>query len=466
MLTYDLTQSGGVPLYEYICRCIKKDVANGVLKSGEKLPSKRQFAENLGVSVITVENAYLQLVAEGYIYSLPQRGFYVSEVAGFMADKKAAGTVKTPRTKQEKRSYFADFSNSQTPSDLFPFSIWTRTVREVLSDSRFQLMTGSPCKGNFELRDSIARYLREFRGMNVEPEQVVVGAGTEYLYGLLIQLLGSDRIYSVENPGYRKVEKINASFHSKCAWLSMDEAGVRLSDIEKKKVEVLHVTPAHQFPTGIVMPMERRKELLAWVAQKGDRYIIEDDYDSELHLSGRALPTLQSLDAADRVIYMNTFTRTLCSTVRLSYMILPKKLASDFEDRLSFYSCTVSNFEQYTLAQFINSGKFESHVNRLRSFYKKKRDSLLEALAASELGTIAEVSGAEAGLHFLMKLKTLLPEEEVLKNAERLGIRLVPLSRYYSENEKIENVYVMSYATIDTAKADEIMKRIYNCCMA
>ena len=456
--------AGTDSLYEHLCKCIKKDIIEGNLKPGEKLPSKRVFASNLGVSVITVENAYAQLVAEGYIYSLPKKGFYIADV-GTLNVKKREPASETVMPRPEKEiAWFADFSSNQTSSDLFPFTIWSKGVREILSDNRVELMKNSPCGGISELRENIARYLWDFRGMSVSPEQIIVGAGTEYLYGLLIQLLGNDKVYGVENPGYRKLEKIYGSYGVPCAWISMDESGILVKELEEKKVDIIHITPSHQYPTGIVMPVSRRSELLRWAAEKEDRYIIEDDYDSELRLSGQPIPTLQGLDLADNIIYMNTFTKTLCSTVRISYMILPEKLVPRFYGQLSFYSCTVSNFEQYTLSRFIEEGKFETHVNRLRNHYRKKRDLLLEALKRSRLKDRVAVSGEEAGLHFLMNIRTEMSEEQVIKNAKERKIRLVPLSSYYYGNAKEQNVYVMNYSSIDMERADEIMERICVSC--
>ena len=470
MITYNLMNSGSDSLYAYLCKSIKQDILQGTLKKGERLPSKRAFASNLGVSVVTVENAYAQLIAEGYIYSIPKRGFYVADFSDLLAEPQQ----KTPTFSQEMvsltggdSSYFADFSSNQTSSDLFPFTIWSKVIREILNDSRVQLMTNSPCGGIFTLRESIARYLKDFRGMTVRPEQIIIGAGTEYLYGLLIQLLGNDKVYAVENPGYRKPERIYNSYHVPRAWISMDEAGIRVPELERAEADIVHITPSHQYPTGIVMPISRRYELLAWASREEGRYIIEDDYDSELRLSGQPIPTLQSIDMSGKVIYMNTFTKTLCSTVRISYMILPQPLLEPFYEKLSFYSCTVSNFEQYTLARFIEEGKFESHVNRLRSHYRKKRDIFLEALHHSKLEHLATVSGSEAGFHFLLTLRTDIPQETVIARAQSKSIKLVPLSSYYygEAPEHVQNVYVMNFSSLDVGNAEEICRRLYACCV-
>ena len=450
MLTYSFTNIGSDSMYEYLYKCIRNDITQGKIKAGEKLPSKRSFTKNLGISVITVENAYGQLLAEGYIYSMPKRGFYVSDLSSAYMEKKAVRKEQLSLTGGET-SYFADFSSNQTDSEIFPFAIWSKTVREVLNDNQKQLMINPPCGGILELRQAIAQYLREFRAMQVDPEQIVIGAGTEYLHGLLIQLLGNDRIYGVENPGYHKISRIYENMKVEYAKVSMDQEGVSIQELEEKRVDIIHTSPSHHFPTGIVMPVSRRYELLGWAAKSPERYIIEDDYDSELRLSGKPFPTLQSIDVSDKVIYMNTFTKTLASTVRISYMVLPLTLTEKFYQKLSFYSCTVSNFEQYTLAKFMENGSFEKHINRLRNYYQMKRDAILKAFRKEPLGRFVNIQEEGAGVHFLMQISTAKSEEEIVKEAKGKGIKLAPLSHYFDgeEKESFENTYVVNYSSVD-----------------
>lgn len=464
MITYTFTNTGSDSLYEYLYKCIKNDILQGTIKAGEKLPSKRTFAKNLGISVITVENAYEQLIAEGYIYSIPKKGFYVTDLKKEVeTEKKTVTREMVPITGGES-GYFADFTSNQTQSELFPFTVWTRMIREVLGENQIQLMTNPPCGGIYPLREAIAKYLKEFRDMTVLPEQIIIGAGTEYLYGLLIQLLGRENVYAVENPGYRKIAKIYRSWKVACEYIDMDEEGVRIEELQRKQVDILHISPSHHYPTGIVMPVSRRYELLGWASKSSRHYIIEDDYDSELRLGGQPIPTMQSIDVSDRVIYMNTFTKTLASTVRISYMILPPPLLEQFYERLSFYSCSVSNFEQYTLGKFIEEGFFEKHINRLRNHYHKKRDALLTAIRNSRLGDCVCISGEEAGVHFLMEIQTEKEEEEFLAAAQARGIRLSPLSAHYHNQEtERRNVYVMNYSSVETDNAQEIVRRLEKC---
>ena len=473
MLTYNLTATGSDSLYESLYKCIKNDILQGKLCAGEKLPSKRSFAKNLGISVITVENAYGQLSDEGYIYSMPKRGFYVSDIDMVANPNTGAKTSADANLFDDSASiacshYFADFSSNQTDSEIFPFTIWTKTVRSVLNDNRIQLMINPPCGGILPLRNAIARYLGDFRGMKVAPHQIIIGAGTEYLYGLLIQLLGKNLIYGVENPGYHKIGKICKSMGVTYRHVDLDESGVSIHELEEKKIDIIHTSPSHHFPTGLVMPVSRRYELLGWAAKEKERYIIEDDYDSELRLSGKPFPTLQSIDVSGKVIYMNTFTKTLASTVRISYMVLPEDLAKRFYSELSFYSCTVSNFEQYTLAQFMENGSFEKHINRLRNYYQNKRDAILKELKSGSIGKYITIQEEEAGVHFLMHIQSDCTEAEIVEKAKAGGVKLDPLSRYYIKNTEkheqngqenpYENTYVMNYSSVNMENIKKVVQ--------
>ncbi|SFU31781.1 GntR family transcriptional regulator / MocR family aminotransferase [Clostridium sp. DSM 8431] len=461
MLTYNFVNIGSDSLYMYLYKCIKKDIKEGRLKAQEKLPSKRALSKNLGISVITVENAYSQLIAEGYIYSLPKKGFYVSDLKDSAVEKIEENFDNLNLSHEEKR-YIADFTSNQTDSEAFPFSIWAKTMREVMNDKQTQLMINAPCGGIMELRKEISEYLKEFRGMKVNPEQIIIGAGTEYLYTLIIQLLDKKTVYGVENPGYKKIAKVYGSMNVPYEHIDIDNLGVPVEALEEKNIDVMHISPSHHFPTGIVMPISRRYELLGWASKKKGRFIIEDDYDSELRLLGKPIPTLQSIDVSGKVIYMNTFTKTLCSTVRISYMVLPEELSYKFYKKLSFYSCTVSNFEQYTLAKFLQNGCFEKHINRLRKYYQNKRDKILKSLNKAPIREFITITEEEAGVHFLMNINSKKSEDEIVKEAEDKGIKLVPLSEYYcGSEEKFLNTYVMNYSSINTQNISKIVSALY-----
>lgn len=463
MLTYSFNNLGNTSLYEHLYKCIKQDILNGTLTAGTKLPSKRSFASNLGVSPITVENAYGQLLSEGYIYSVPKKGYYVADfssqlTSGAPPDKKEIHPLP------ESPVYYADFSSNQTRPENFPFSVWAKLMRETLYEKNAALMTKPPCGGIRELRSAIAQHLQQFRDIHVEPEQIFIGAGTEYIYGLLIQLLGFDKLYAIENPGYDKIAQIYESHQVHYHFISMDEQGICIDQLEASGADVVHISPSHHFPTGIITPISRRYELLSWAARADSRYIIEDDYDSEFRLNGKPIPALQSIDLMEKVIYINTFSKSLTSTMRISYMVLPPTLARQFLERLNFYSCTVSNFEQFALMRFIREGFFEKHINRMRNHYHKERDYLLEMIKNSPLSSYVDIREENAGLHFLMKIHTDLSDAALMDRAREKGIRLTSLSQYYHDPPAdVEHTFIINYSFLEMEHIPQAITLLYQC---
>ncbi len=462
MLTYSFENKGSDSLYEYLYKQIKNDILSFNLSSGEKLPSKRALAKHLNISTITVENAYAQLMAEGYIYSVPKSGFYVSDITNRKTDD------ITPRSKKEfiqntAPTYFADFVNNSTKKENFPFSTWNKLMREIMSDYSEKLMVRSPSSGILELREAISDYLYQFRGIDVEPEQIIVGAGTEYLYGLIIQLLGRDKVYAIEEPGYQKISKIYDANRVDSVHIGLDDSGIDVYALEKSGADILHISPSHHFPTGIVTPISRRYELLSWASKSPDRYIIEDDYDSEFRLLGKPIPSLQSIDALDKVIYMNTFSKSLTSTIRISYMVLPKSLIAIYNKKLNFYSCTVSNFEQYTLARFIATGHLEKHINRMRNYYRGQRDAILEAIKSQPNFSKTAIKEEHSGLHFLLEVDTVSSDEALINQAKDEGINISCLSQYYYDKNKAkEHILIINYSGVDKDSIPEAISRLYS----
>ena len=464
MLTYTLKKNDKKPLYEQLYAAIKADILKGVLHPGERLPSKRSLKDHLGISIITIETAYNQLIDEGYITSEPKRGFFVQNIIMPGGFAKAPSKVSAPAVKAvspDAGKPIVDFSSNRADTELFPFSIWTRLMRRVITENPDVLLEKAPGCGIYPLRQAIADHLLGFRGMHVSPENIVVGAGTEYLYGLLIQLLGHDRTYCLEDPGYSTIDKVYSLNGAGCVFARMDECGIIPSELTRNSADIVHISPTHQFPTGVTMPVARRCELLNWAKEAEGRYIIEDDYDSEFRLTGKPLPSLFGLENGEKVIYMNTFTKTLCSTIRISYMVLPDLLMEKFRQMLGFYSCTVSNFEQYTLAAFISEGYFEKHINRSRLKYAKKREALLRAIRKSPFGSLITINENDTGLHFIIKVETALSDETLSELLLKKGIRLEPVSRYCrNDKQRFLHSFICSYSDTDPALIPEIILKL------
>lgn len=450
MLTYDLDRRGKLARYDYLYRCIREDILAGRLTAGEKLPSKRSLASHLQTAVITVQNAYAQLEAEGYLYTREKRGYYVADVERHPA---APGHAPARSAPQPQRSWLLDLSSGGSGTEDFPFSVWAKLMRRVLSEEGEALLRATPPNGADALRRAIAQHLYRFRGISAAPEQIVVGAGTEYLYNLIVQLLGREAVYGVEDPGYSKAARIYALGGARTSPVLVDEGGVSLRSLEMSGAQILHTSPNHQFPTGAVTPIGRRQSLLRWAEAREGRYIIEDDYDSEFRFTLRPIPTLQSIDRAGRVIYVNTFSRTLAPSLRISYMVLPKSLTERYRAQLGFYSSTVPAMEQHTLARFLDEGYFEAHINRMRKSYRAQRDAVIDTILQSPLGEHCRVSGEDAGLHFLLTIDTKCTDHALRADAEGRGVRLSFLSDFaLHPGSAPQHTLVIHYPGIDLGR--------------
>ncbi len=453
MLTYELKKAPGLPLYEALYRCIRADILSGALQPGQKLPSKRALSAHLEVSKITVEGAYDQLLAEGFIRSREKVGYFVEPIA------QARPVSPVPAAEPLKQEELVDLTGA-LPAQ-FPFSVWSRLQRQVMLDLGETLLLPLDNQGILELRQAIAAHLLAFRGMQVRPEQILIGAGTDFLYNLLIQLLGREKCYAVEEPGYGKIRRIYGAAGAACVSAPMDGMGVCPEGLQG---QVLHISPNHHFPTGLVTPLHRRKELLAWAMAQEDRWIIEDDYDSEFRFNAHPMPAMLSMDRGGRVIYMNTFSRSLAPSIRISYMVLPDALMGTFREKLGFYSCTVPSFEQYTLARFLGEGYFEKHINRMRKFYKAQRNRVLAMVAESPLAGKLTIREENAGLHFLVKVDTALPDGELVARCRAVGMRVRALSSYYHGPipDADRHCLVVSYGGLsekDLSRLEEILKK-------
>ena len=450
MLTYDMDGRSGAPLYEHLYRCIRRDILSGALAAGEKLPSRRRLAEHLNVSVMTVEGAYRQLEAEGYLTARPRRGFFVSEV-----EKRAEPQAAPPLpAAEEVRTWRLDLRSNRVDGRRFPVATWTRLVRQVLSEEREALMAPLPHQGLLELRMAIARDLAQRRGLTVAPEQIVVGAGAEYLYLLLSQLLGRETVFAVEDPGYPKIRQVYRACGVTVEPIPLDSEGPDMKALYASKARVAHLSPAHQYPTGLVTTIGRRQTLLKW-AREREGYLIEDDYDSEFRFSGRLIPALQSIDRDGRVIYMNTFSQTISPAMRVGFMVLPWRLLETYREKLGFYACTVPALEQQVLARFLSGGFYEQHLARTRKEQRLRRGAVLSAFRESALPH--RIREQEAGMHFLLEVETEQSEEQLKHRGEDLGVRLSFLSEYAEKAAVLPGTVVVNYGSLPVERLGEAM---------
>lgn len=336
---------------------IKEKIISGEYKVGDKLPSKRVLADMRGVSVITIQLAYSILADEGYIEPRERSGYFVSDIEAFPTGetKKKYGKLPEPQ-----RAVGVDFEKD----------LWFKTVRKIMSDRGDLLFLPSPNKGCEILRNAISDYLLRYRGMYADPRNIIIGSGSEQLYEMAIKILGRDKIYAIENPSYSQIEAVYKSEGVKFIKLPLDSDGIKTPELMSKDFDVLHVTPFNSYPTGVTATAGKRAQYLA--RMKGKGYIIEDDWGSEFFPPGQPIESLYSMDSNDSVIYMNTFSKSLSSSMRMGYMILPPQLIRAYDSMLGAFSCTVPVFDQYVLAEFLNSGNFERHLNRRRRKMRRK----------------------------------------------------------------------------------------------
>ena len=451
MLTLDFSKNSTVPLYKQIYEYFAKEIRLGILKENSKLPSVRELTKKLGVSKNTVESAYQQLCAEGYVVSVAKSGFVVTKVQEifiFNEDKKnvenkISDLEKNSESKNFDKSDFIDVSSSRVDEGMFPSSVLKNLYRQAVSgDNSKNFLCRGDNFGDEEFRKTLALHLFESRGVKCSYKQIVIGAGTEYLLSLAVKIIekyksrindgeNSKLVFAVENPGYEKTESIICDNGAIVKKINLDESGIPVEQIKSMKVDCVYCTPAHQYPMGITMPISRRSELLSWAyecqlsefkcdtkydknsSEKYDnkydnfnmtncRFIIEDDYDSDYRYQGNPIPALQGFDTRDCVLYLGTFSRSLSPSMRVSYLVLPNRLLDIFEQEMSYYSNTVSRIEQYVLNKFIYDKHFERHINRTRKIYEQRRNVLIKSLY-DKIPDI-QILGEDSGLHFIAKL--------------------------------------------------------------
>ena len=451
-MTLYLDPSDSRALYQQLYESLAGQIKSGQLKAGDKLPGKRSLATQLAVAVNTVDTAYQMLVAEGYLETRPKSGFYVLEYTDMLPQTKqseapppSAAPVQIPPPVR------FDLSTGAVDTALFPFRTWGRIQKELLY-ARPELLGHGHRQGDEELREELAAYLRAYRGVTCSPEQIVVGAGVEYLLGLLAQLLrGGGGSAAVENPGYDRPRTILENNGLPCRCVDIDGGGLTVQGLVDSGANICYVTPSHHFPTGVTMPAGRRAQLLRWAAQVPGRYILEDDYDAEFRFDMRPIPSLQGMAGPDGpVVYLCTFSKSLAPSIRIACMVLPNILLDRYRCAFASYSNTVSRFEQQTLCRFLKEGFFTRHLARMRSAYKCRMEKLARALEDRFGRTGVCLQGRHTGLHLLLTLPDGPGEDVMEQSALAAGVALRGLSRYYMERRDLcpANTVVLGYASL------------------
>ena len=467
-LTTALDAASAVPLYEQLYQSLAQEMRTGALAAGTRMPGKRRLAAELSVSVNTVDAAYQMLAAEGYLESRERSGFYVQEYLALPVRPAGAPELQPLHLPEPPPAppVQYDLSTRGVDPGLFPFRTWARLQKELLYSSP-QLLTHGEAQGDPALRQALTEYLSEYRGVQCGAHQIVVGAGLEYLLGLLAPLLPGTA--AVETPGYPRARQVLENNGVRCCCLPVDADGLSLAALNQSEAAVCYVTPSHQFPTGVTMPAGRRAELLHWAARKpGQRYIIEDDYDSEFRFDTRPLPSLQGMAGADGpVVYLSTCSRSLAPSIRIAYMVLPEHLLPAWREKYRLYSGTVSRFEQQTLARFITEGYFTRHLARERVAYKTRRDALAAALNAAFAPGELTLAGLHTGLHLLAKLKDPPPDAALRRAAEAQGIRLGLLSDYdLTGNAPSAGTLVLGYGSLADEACASVGEALKKACTA
>lgn len=453
-LTINLKSGDKTPLYEQLYEYIRGEIRDGHIASGEKLPSTRALSRHLEVSRSTVELAYEQLLSEGYIEARPYRGYYVAQIDGLYQIKQQSRDEKKSYP-ESRASYRYDFTPNGVDLKSFPYNTWRKLSRECLVDDRAELFRLGCPQGEYGLRNAISSYLHQARGVNCSPDQIIVGAGNDYLMMLLCAVIGTRRRVALENPTYKQAYRLFENLSCEVCTVDMDAKGMRADELEKSGADIAFVMPSHQYPLGTVMPIKRRMELLAWADECEDRYIIEDDYDSEFRYKGKPIPALQGYDVNGKVIYIGTFSKSIAPAIRMSYLVLPAKLCRVYEERCGFINSTVSKVDQLILQKFIEDGYYERHLNKMRALYKSRHDTLLAALKNWNAGF--SISGENAGVHLLLHFHDGRGEEELIRLAASKGIKVYGLSEYYVDERKKsrEAVILLGYANLSEEKIKE-----------
>lgn len=497
-----LSSEAELPLYLQLYEGIKKQILQGVLKPQEKLPSKRWWMDEYNLSQNTVENTLFLLQEEGYIVSKPRKGYYVAELTNLQslyssymlhsegsmeAEADSKGNLRFVTDVNTRAKTKADVSSEQVVTETeilydftysgidtahMPTQLFKRITRDVYDELGDELAFQGEVQGYEPLRQSICNYLRQSRGFYARPEQIVISAGTEYLFHIIFKLL-PHKVFGLENPGYHLLHQLFETGDVAYKPVSLDESGVCIEDLDRNGVDVACITPSHQFPTGVIMPLNRRSQLLHWAEEQDGRFIIEDDYDSEFKYQGRPLPALKALDRQGKIIYLGSFSKSISPAIRMSYMVLPDTLVAKYRERVPYFGCPVGTVSQKILNRFIGESHFEKHLNRMRTLYKKKRGLLVQTLqreSEQALKKSVVVRGADAGLHLVIIFPEGLNEAKFMEQCKKSRINIDPLRHYYMKNLNTTNAnersYLLGYGSLTAEELESGVKVLMQCAKA
>lgn len=452
-----IDKSSSVPIYEQLYSALVKAILSGAVKPGASLPATRKLAEDLSVSRNTVNRAYQQLTAEGYIQPCPGKGFLINQIpAEAIPAQHPRRFQPIPRAPVPRY----DFDYGNIDNQTFPYRQWRKSVNRILDSAEVCRNILYPhYMGEAELREEVARYLYRSRNVICGPEQIVITCGHQHSVEILANLFASgEKRCAMEEPGYDGIRAVFTNHHYKMRYIPVEADGIAVEEVTLHPLELLYITPSHQFPTGAVLSVAKRMRLLEWVRKTG-AYIIEDDYDSELRYYTNPIPSLQSLDQ-ERVIYTGTFSKALSPAIRIAYIVLPRDLLGAYHDYYCLYGAQVSPLHQLALADFIANGHFERNINRLRTLYRKKQDALKSAVIET-FGSRVRVSGEGAGLHLLLDLDTDIPPEVLIEKAASIDIRLYSVKSCYADPARAPRCQLQfGFPTIPMEKFPMLLRQL------
>lgn len=459
MITLPLCTSN-TPLYKQIYDWLKAEIQSKNYKPHDKIPSKRKLADHLCVSINTIDAAYSQLIDEGYIVAVPKKGYYVCDIDIYHTINVIQD--KNTELKENKSNFKIDFSPSEIDPHVFPYKTWRNLFKSCFNEFDPSILKRTMAQGDLTLRRELVTFLHSSRGVNCDERQIIIGAGTESSLRTLSLVLSNNTSIALENPVYRKAYKTFEHMGHTIIPIPLDDRGIEIKPLRNLSKVAVYVTPSHQFPLGISMPIGRRVELLNFANEAEGRFIVEDDYDSEFRYIRKPLPSLQSIDHNGKVIYVGTFSTSIAPSIRISYMVLPHALLKNYVKIYSDFGSEVSILEQRIVAKFIAEGSYEKHLNKMRKLYKDKREHLIKEL--SIFGDDIKIIGESAGNHLLIKLAIGKSKKDICKAAAICGIKVYPISDYFigAMLEIYENTFLLGYGALSKMEISEGVKLLYD----